>query len=97
MVQREKYSREYKLEAVAPILSGEIGCERRARELGLNPSMLRRWKQEALGDPQHCFSGSGQLKPTDEERRRLLRQLKELELENEILKKALAAWGGQPK
>ena len=95
MAQREKYSREYKLEALAPIVSGEIGCERRARQLGLNPSMLRRWKQEALGDPQHCFSGSGKQKPPDEERRRLLRQVKELE--NEILKKARAAWGGQPK
>jgi len=43
-------------------------------KLGLNPSLLRRWKQEALDDPQHCFSGSGKLKPADEERRRWLRQ-----------------------
>ncbi len=97
MAQREKYSREYKLQALAPIISGALGCERRARELGLNPSMLRRWKQEALADPQHCFTGSGKRKPADAERRRLECQLRDLTLENEILKKALAAWGGQRK
>ena len=38
-----KYTRDFKLDAIQRFLSGSAGYKRTARQLGIAPSMLRRW------------------------------------------------------
>ena len=85
MGERKSYSPEFKREAVR--LAYESG--RRpvdvARELGIRPEMIRRWRRR-------LFGGQEGRAPTAEELeiRRLQKELSDLREEREILKKALA-------
>ncbi|PYX63041.1 MAG: IS3 family transposase, partial [Acidobacteria bacterium] len=46
-----------------------------ARDLGITPNLLRRWKQEVADDPVTAFPGKGRRKPHEEEFARLKREL----------------------
>jgi transposase len=59
-----------------------------ARNLGLSPQILGRWLKEAEDDDGHAFRGNGNLTPEEAEIRSLKGQVKRLEMEREILKKA---------
>jgi transposase len=58
---------------------------------------LYRWLDEYKRDGKDAFPGKGNLKPADEELRRLKRENKELREENEILKKAAAIFAKHQK
>lgn len=85
----KQYSNEFKEEAVKRVLSG-VSATQVARELGINVSSLYTWKNRYLKHPEQPFVGSGNLRDADAEIRRLQRQIKDLEQENEFLKKASA-------
>ena len=53
-------------------------------------SSLNRWRKEFGQDPDQAFPGKGKQKERDAEVTRLKRELRESQLENEILKKAVA-------
>jgi transposase len=57
---------------------------------GISRSSLSRWRQEYGEDPKRAFPGKGQQKERDVEISRLKKELREAQLENEILKKAVA-------
>jgi transposase len=59
-----------------------------ARELGIAPNRLYRWKDELEADPEHAFPGQG--KSRDEELDRLRKEYADMKMERDILKKALA-------
>jgi transposase len=95
--KRRQYTREFKLEAVRLVTSGERSLNQVARELGIRPDMLRQWKRQAQGDAARparpaadVFPGNGKLTSQDEEIRRLRREVAQLKEEREILKKAAA-------
>src|ERR1700730_18259681 len=88
--RRRKFSPEFKLEAVRMVTDGGHGLADVARDLGLRPDMLRRWKRQLETDPRQAFPGQGRLKPDDDEMRRLRRELDRVREERDILKKALA-------
>jgi transposase-like protein len=92
--KRRQYTREFKLEAVRLVTSGEKGLNQVARQLGIRPDMLRQWKRQAQGEPTRpaadVFPGHGQRTSQDEEIRRLKREVAQLREEREILKKAAA-------
>jgi transposase len=67
-----------------------------AAKLGISRSRLNRWWREYGRDPEQAFPGKGQLKERDAEMARLRKELREAQLENEILKKAGAIFT-QPK
>ena len=85
MGERKSYSPEFKREAVR--LAYESG--RRpvdvARELGIRPEMIRRWRRRLLGGQEGHPPSAEEL-----EIRRLQKELSTLREEREILKKALA-------
>lgn len=85
----KQYSNEFKEEAVKRVLSG-VSATQVARELGINVNSLYTWKTRYLKHPEQPFVGSGKLRDADAEIRRLQRQVKDLEQENEFLKKASA-------
>ena len=46
MTIRRKYSAEFKREAVLQTQHPGVSCNQVARELGINPNVLGRWKRE---------------------------------------------------
>ena len=56
-----------------------------ARELGIHPSMIRRWKEQLDENGQQASPGRGN--PRDEEMAKLRRELKRIKEENAILKR----------
>jgi transposase len=87
--ERRTFTREFKLEAVRLSLEeGRAGTEV-ARELGIHPNVLYRWRKEYLVDNREAFPGQGKMKASDEEVARLRREVALLREDREILKKAL--------
>lgn len=63
--------------------------EQEQQGLGINANMLGRWVKEQQADVDgQAFRGSGKLTPDQEELRKLRAQVKRLEMEKDILKKA---------
>ena len=87
-MERRKYSREFKLEAVNLVRQRGVTIVQAARDLDLRHTVLRRWIKEHDGDPQHAFLGLGQMKPEQLEIDRLLKEVARLKAERDILKKA---------
>jgi transposase len=85
---RRKYSAEFKQEAVA--LAGQFGqsTARVARDLGINPRLLSRWKRELAAHGVKAFSGQGSAR--DEELLQLRRELAQVAKERDFLKSAAA-------
>lgn len=90
--KRRQFTREFKLEAVRMVTSGERKLEELARDLGVRPDMLRGWKKQAEGraglKADDVFPGNGKLTSKDEEIRALRRELEEVKQERDFLKKA---------
>ncbi|GHT55448.1 hypothetical protein FACS1894109_02040 [Spirochaetia bacterium] len=99
-VERRKYTRDYKEAAVAMAEREDKTVGQVAGELGINASMLARWRSEmreaAEGDTKHHTAFPGNGNPRDEELVRLRKRVAELEEVNEILKKAAVIFAKAP-
>ena len=89
-MQRKKFGREFKLEAVNLVRERGVSIAQAARDLEINHNMLRRWVKEFGADPAHAFPGLGQMKPEQLEIDRLRKEVAKLKAERDILKKAAA-------
>jgi transposase len=89
-MQRRKFSREFKLEAVKLVKDQGVAVAQAARDLDFHENVLRKWVRETRADPQHAFPGHGQMKPEQQEIDRLRKEVVKLEAERDILKKAAA-------
>lgn len=89
-MQRRKFSREFKLEAVRLVKERGVSVAQAARDLDLHENVLRKWIREFSADPQYAFAGHGQMKPEQLEIERLRREVRKLKAERDILKKATA-------
>ena len=89
-MQRRKFSREFKLEAVKLVRDRGVAVTQAARDLDLHENVLRKWVREAEADPQSAFPGNGKMKPEQQEIERLRRELARMKAERDILKKAAA-------
>lgn len=89
-----RYSKEFKSDAVALVHSSGKTVAAAARELGVNPESRRKWVLAARAEASAGSGDAGGEGPmTPEERaelRRLRKQVRELQLEKEILRKAAA-------
>ena len=61
-MQRRKFSREYKFEAVKLIRDRDVTVAQVARDLSVHENVLRKWVREAAADPHSAFPGNGQMK-----------------------------------
>src|ERR1039458_4404070 len=86
-MERRKFTREFKLEAVNLIKERGVSVSQASHDLGVHPTQLRQWVKEFAGDPEHSFRGHGQLKPEQAEIARLKREVTKLKAERDILKK----------
>jgi transposase len=94
MTTRKKYDKQFKLDAVQLIQSSEKSTFEIATDLGINPNTLWRWIKELGQSKEKAYPGNG--KSRDEEMRLLQREIADLRLERDILKKAVAIFS-QPE
>jgi transposase len=89
--ERRKFDKEFKLMAVNLCLTGKTTREV-ADELGLRTELVTRWKREYHQYQEGSFSGHGKANLTDEQKQilKLKKDLKEAQLERDILKKAIS-------
>jgi transposase len=89
-MQRRKFGREFKIEAVRLIRDRGVSVAQTARDLEVHENVLRKWVKEFGADPAQAFPGQGQMKPEQLEIERLRREVTKLKAERDILKKAAA-------
>ena len=91
--QYKQYTKEFKEEAVALVTEQGYSVPEAAKSLGVNPNLLYRWK-EKFEENQ-----SGAVLSEDEraELKKLRKEVKELRMEKEILKKASAFFAKEMK
>ena len=94
---RKFYAPEFKLAAVKMITEQKLSVAEVARRLGVTENLLHAWKKAVLKKGSDAFPGSGHLTPVEEELRRLRAEVKRLEMERDILKKATAFFATQTK
>ena len=87
MAQRrnDRHSAAFRAEAIRQALASPEPLTKLARDLGVRYSTLRLWVKEAHGDPEERV-GEGERS----ELRRLRKEVRELRMERDILKKATA-------
>ena len=90
MGQRQRFTREFKAEAVRLLKhSGRPGVEI-AQELGIRRNQLYKWAEQLDQRGDGAFPGSGRRSAADDEVVRLRREVAQLKEERDILKKAAA-------
>jgi len=97
MTTRKKYSKEFKLDAVSLVLEQGYTRPEAARSLGINTNVIGRWVREHQAGDGQAFRGNGKLTPEQEEIRSLKVQVKRLQMEKEILKKATVFFAAETK
>ncbi len=95
---RKRYSPEFKAQAVELVSLGKPVPEV-AKDFGFGANLLYRWVRQAspaapLGSAGLRAAGE---EPAADERRRLRREIAQLRIENDILKKAAVILGTKPQ
>jgi transposase len=85
----KKYTKEFKQQALELCEQEGMAVARVARDLGIPEGVLYRWRQESRRDGEEAFRGKGQRTAEQSRLAALERQVKVLEMERDILKKAL--------
>ncbi len=88
---RRNFSKEQKLEIVKQSLEVGANLEDLAAQYKVHVNTLYKWRREYLKHEESSFPGHGNkiMSAEEQEIARLKKQLREAELEKEILKKAL--------
>jgi transposase len=95
-MERRKYDRDFKRQAVQLCDQEGVTATQIARELGIDVKLLYRWRAEYQRQGDAAFPGQGQLPVEEDEVRRLRRELARVQLERDILKKALGVLARPP-
>jgi transposase len=88
--EKKKYTPEFKMEAVRLVTEQGYKTTEAARNLGIHPSLLNRWKSQLTSDGKNAFPGKGHMSPEKEELQKLRKENQRLKMERDILKKAAA-------
>ena len=88
MAKRKRYSNDFKLEAARLVVEHGYTFKEAAKRLGTTDWSIRQWVQKFRQSRELPPAGTPQ--PEADEMRRLRKENKRLQLENEILKKAAA-------
>jgi transposase len=94
-MHKRMHSREFKLDVVRQIATGQKRPAQVCREYGLADSVLSRWRKEYQERGEAAFSPPQSTESTTQEQRiaELERFCGQLALENQVLKKALQSKG----
>jgi transposase len=94
---RKKYPREFKIEAVKQLNSGEYGVTELARRLSVSATELIQWRKQIEQKQDDAFPGQGKQRGDAAEVNRLKRELEQVKEERDILKKATAFFARECK
>jgi len=92
MKRSKPYSQEFKVEAVKLVREQNLPASQVARDLGVYPETLRRWMRELTPTPAATFAT-----PSTGQVARLQREIEQLRMERDILKKALGIFSRMPQ
>ena len=95
--EQKQYNKEFKQEALKLVVEQGRPAANVARELGIKLGTLYTWVDKYKKNGQDSFPGKGYLIPQDEKMRRLEKELKEVTMERDILKKAMAVFSRHQK
>jgi transposase len=95
-MERRKYDREFKRQAVQLCEQEGVTITQVARELGIDVKRLYRWRAEHQRQGESAFPGQGHLPADEDAVRRLQRELARVQMERDILKKALGVLARPP-
>jgi transposase len=89
---RKRYNEEFKVEAVKLVTTRGYSLTQAAKSLGISVDSISKWKKrlEETSSPRIAFPGNGNMNAIDKEKRILEKEIKKLQIERDILKKALA-------
>jgi transposase len=87
--QRRSFSSEFKQDAVNLIVKQGYSFKAASEALGVEVRLLRDWHARLAPEPDPC-GDDATVQQLQEENKRLRKQLKNVEMEREILKKATA-------
>jgi len=94
---RQRFTAEFKREAVRLMEQGDKPVAQLAIELGIARNRLYKWRDALQVHGSHAFAGTGNRSPQQAEIARLQRELARLKEENLILKKATAYFASASK
>ncbi len=83
--KKKQFDREFKLSTVKMVTEGGHRVSEVARSLGIHPNQIYNWKKQFSDQGEKAFPGKGHLT----ELSALRKQLREVEMERDILKKAV--------
>ena len=83
--KKHRFDRDFKMSAVKMVTEGGHKAAEVARSLGIDPGRLYLWKKQFGDNGDKAFPGKGNLS----EMAALRRKLREVEMERDILKKAV--------
>jgi len=83
--KKRRFDRDFKMSAVKMVTEGGHKAAEVARSLGIHPNVLYTWKRRYSNNGDKAFPGKGHLT----ELTALRRKLREVEMERDILKKAV--------
>ena len=89
-LDRVKYTKEFKQDAVNLVTEQGYSANEVARRLGVGQSNVSRWVRELRKDQQDGAEGEVPRKELEAEVKRLKKENQRLQMEREILKKAAA-------
>ena len=87
--KRRRFSRAFKLEAVQQLEAG-VRLAELARQLEINPTVLRRWQDQLRDDPETAFPGNGRRSTPEDEVEQLRKELVQERAELDFVKKTAA-------
>lgn len=88
-IRRRGFTKEFKLETLRRVLEDKETYSKVARDIGVDRSMLYKWKEAFEADGVLAFPGKGNLTPHELALWELRRELEKTKRERDILKKAL--------
>jgi transposase len=94
-VRRSKtYDKEFRISAIQLCFSSK-SITQVAYDLGIPKTTLKGWVKTYKDQGENGFLGSGNTKPANEELHQLRKELEDVKLERDILKKAVAIFSKQ--
>ena len=92
---KNRYTQEFKSEAINMAVNGDLSLSEVASNLGLNYKTLYNWVKGSMPESSSTQAGKSKIKELKSELRALRRDLKRARQERDILKKAAAYFASQ--
>ncbi|ACL75838.1 transposase IS3/IS911 family protein [Ruminiclostridium cellulolyticum H10] len=93
----KRYDSNFKEQAVRLVTEQGKSVSSVANDIGIHENTLYKWIDQYKTHKENAFPGSGNLRPEDEELRKLKKRVADLEMENELLKKVTAIFAKDRK